>query len=184
MNPPMDWNGNCTFPWKHRACCGPLVPMGLTFAPMIVIALLASGCKSASVTEVRGKTAFGPEFRHRGDSTNEVRYDARQGLELKWDNGWTTGLTYRRRDVDAGSGDNENLFLFEVGYPIWKAPKKENAADKKVAQLEQELQELRAIVQHERSSSVATANQAGMDGSGSFQPAISDLFTVHQTKGE
>lgn len=104
--------------------------------------LPAAGC---ALKEVRGKSAFGPEFRHSGNNgTEEVRYDARQGVEFRWDKGITTGLTYRRRDVDEGSGDNENLFLFEVGYPIWLAPKTEDKLAQRVSELERQLAELRA----------------------------------------
>jgi len=107
------------------------------------IALPGAGCK-ATVQEVRGKTSFGPEFRNRGNNTSEIRYDARQALELRWDSGWSTGLTYRRRDIDGGSGDNENLFLFEVGYPIWKAPKKPDKTALQLEELQKQIEELRA----------------------------------------
>lgn len=100
------------------------------------------GCKS-TVTEVRGKTSFGPEFRNRGNNTHETRYDVRQNIDLKWDNGWSTGVTYRRRDVDEGSGDSENLVLFDVGYPIWKAPKKPDKTAARIEELEQQVQEIR-----------------------------------------
>jgi hypothetical protein len=101
--------------------------------------LLPGGC---ALQEIRGKTSFGPEYRNRGDSTSEVRYDGRQAVEFRWDKGMTTGLTYRRRDVDNGSGDAENLFLFEVGYPLWKAPAKPDKADARIAELEQRISEL------------------------------------------
>lgn len=106
---------------------------------MALLALIG-GCQSSSVTEVRGKTAAGPEFRNRGNNTSEVRYTVQQGIEAKWDNGWTTGVAYRRRDVDEGSGDNENRVLFEVGYPIWKAPKKPDKTALQIEELEQEVQ--------------------------------------------
>lgn len=122
------------------------------------VMLIATGCKTAHLNEVRGKTSFGPEFRNRGNNTSEIRYDARQAVEFRFDNGWTTGLTYRRRDIDGGSGDNENLFLFEVGYPIWKAPKKEDAAARRITQLEKDLQELRDRVAD------LTASGAGASG--------------------
>lgn len=107
---------------------------------------LLPGCK-ANPTELRGKTSFGPEFRNRGNNTQEVRYDARQAFEVKWDNGWTTGVQYRRRDVDDGSGDNENRILVEVGYPLWKAPKKEDkATDRRIQELHEQVEEMRARV--------------------------------------
>ena len=108
----------------------------------LLFAVCPSGC---ALQEVRGKTAFGPEFLHSGtNSTNEVRYDARQGLELRWNNGVTTGVTYRRRDVDEGSGNNDNLVLFEFGYPIWKASKSEDKLPERVEELEKRLRELEA----------------------------------------
>jgi hypothetical protein len=101
------------------------------------------GC-SASLKEITGKTAFGPEFRNFGDNTHDVRYTAIQGIDLKWSNNWTTGVSYQRRDVDEGSGDNENLVLFEVGYPLWNAPKKpEKTAD--LLQIEKLEEELRLL---------------------------------------
>ena len=121
-----------------RAC--PLCLASLTAV------LTLAGCK-ANPTELRGKTSFGPEFRNRGNNTQEVRYDARQAFEVKWDNGWTTGIQYRRRDVDDGSGDNENRVMAEVGYPLWKAPKKEDkATDRRIQELQEQVEEMRARV--------------------------------------
>ncbi len=128
--------------FKRRWMCSPQAVL------VLAVSGYCGGCQKPALTEVRGKTSFGPEFRH-GGTTNraEIRYDARQAVELRWDNGWTSGLTYRRRDIDNGSGDNENLFLFEVGYPIWKAPKKEEkkaeGLQKRVDDLEKELAGLR-----------------------------------------
>ena len=119
-------------------------PCPVVAIPVICIALLGAGCKSASVTEVRGKTSLGPEFRNRGNNTSEIRYDLRQAAELRWDNGWTTGMTYRRRDIDGGSGDNENLFLFELGYPIWKAPKKPDKTAMQIEELQKQIGELQS----------------------------------------
>ena len=119
-------------------------PIGMGVGSLLALCVAVTGCKSSTVTEVRGKTAFGPEFRNLGNNTSEVRYDARQNIELKWDNGWTNGLTYRRRDVDEGSGNNENLFLFDVGYPIWKAPKKPDKTAQQIQNLEEQIQEMRA----------------------------------------
>ncbi len=102
----------------------------------------AAGC---ALQELRGKSAFGPEYRHSGSrGEDEVRYNAVQGLELRWDKGITTSATYRRRDSDDGNGDNDNLVLFEVGYPLWKAKKKEDVLAKRVEQLERELKEMRS----------------------------------------
>lgn len=113
---------------------------------LLTAGCLLSGCK-ARPTELRGKTSFGPEFRNRGNNTHEVRYDARQAFEVKWDNGWTTAVQYRRRDVDEGSGDNENRVMVEVGYPLWKAPKKEDkATDRRIQELHEQVEEMRTRV--------------------------------------
>lgn len=125
--------------YRGKACC-------LSLMGCLLAVALTGGCK-ANPTELRGKTSFGPEFRNRGNNTQEVRYAAQQGFEMKWDNGWTTGVQYRRRDVDEGSGDNENRVLVEVGYPIWKAPKKEDkATDRRIQQLQEQVEEMRARV--------------------------------------
>ena len=123
-------------------------------ALVMAFATLLGGCK-ATVQEIRGKTSFGPEFRNRGNNTQEVRYDARQNIDLKWDNGWTTGVTYRYRPVDDGSGDQEHLTLFEVGYPLWKPVKKPEKSSQRLEELEGELVALRAMVAELRSGAAA-----------------------------
>ena len=107
-------------------------------------ASLAAGCESLGVTEIRGKTAFGPEFRNFGNNTSDVRYTEIHGFEAKLTNNWTAGVLYQRRDVDDGSGDNENLVLFEIGYPIWNNPKDggKSAEEMQIEQLEKELRKL------------------------------------------
>lgn len=132
-----------------------------------IVILLLGGC-NVKPTELRGKTSFGPEFRNRGNNTQEVRYDARQAFDLKWDNGWSTGIQYRRRDVDDGSGDNENRVLVEVGYPLWKAPKKEEkSTERRIEDLQKQVEEMRARVAALRmlgtveESRVAHASDAG-----------------------
>jgi hypothetical protein len=93
--------------------------------------------------EVRSKTKFGPEFRHKGSNrTNEVRWYAQQGFDFKWEKGITTGVTYRRRDVDGGSGDNDNGVWIDFSFPIWKAPKKADALARRVVELERRLAQL------------------------------------------
>lgn len=117
-------------------------PVGLIVA-MILFILPAVGCESGSITEINGKTSFGPEFRNFGNNTQDIRYTAIQGLEFKLANKWTVGMSYQRRDVDEGSGDNENALLFEIGYPLWNAPKPEKTAeDFQIEELERELREL------------------------------------------
>jgi hypothetical protein len=96
---------------------------------------------------------LGPEFRNRGNNTSEIRYDLRQAAELRWDNGWTTGITQRYREVDGGSGDQEFLTLFEVGYPLWKAPKKPDKTAMQIEELQRQIGELQ--------SQLAGANSQG-----------------------
>ena len=102
-----------------------------------VVLLLVSGC---TLQEIRSKTKFGPEFRHSGSSnTNSDRWAAEQGIEFKWDNGVNTGLSYRRRDVDDGNGDNENLVMVEVSLPLWKAESKQSPLIRRIELLEKRL---------------------------------------------
>ena len=102
-----------------------------------------SGC---GLKEIRSKTKFGPEFRHRGiDSTNSVRWYAQQGFDFKWENDLTTGITYRRRDTDNGSGDNDNGVWIDFSFPIWKAPKKSDQTSESVHKLEKRITELEAL---------------------------------------
>lgn len=116
------------------------------FALLVLLMLTCNGCKSVSITEVRGRTAFGPEFRNFGTNTHDIRYYVRQGVEAKLSNDWTTGVMYQRRDIDEGSGDNENLVLFEIGYPIWKKPKEPEKAALQIQDLERELLDLSALL--------------------------------------
>lgn len=121
----------------------------ILLAPLIATVACTSGCKSGGVTEVRGKNQFGPEFQHDGvKRSDQIRYYAGQQIEAKWENGWTTAVTYRYRPIDEGNGNQEQLVLFEVGYPIWKAPKKvektTEGLHRRVDDLERELEGLRA----------------------------------------
>ncbi len=68
-----------------------------------VFLLSLAGC---TLQEIRSKSKFGPEYRHRGSNrTDSVRWYAQQGMEFKWDKGIDTSITYRRRDEDNGNGD-------------------------------------------------------------------------------
>ena len=127
-------------PSRGLRLVSPLLTLSLSVA-----GLLGSGCKTTSLAEIRGKSGAGTEFQHDGlKGTDQMRHYAVQGVEFKWDNGWTTGLTYRLRDVQDGNCNIENLVLFEVGYPIWKAPKKPEKTTERMDKLERELAELRA----------------------------------------
>lgn len=132
-------------------------------------ASLMAGCK-ACPTELRGKTSFGPEFRNRGNNTHEIRYDARQALELKWDNGWTTGLNYRRRDVDEGSGDSENRVMLEVGYPLWKRKKADKTAER-IQNLEHQVEEMQARIAEARGLRVQSQPELAQAASTGERPA-------------
>lgn len=135
----------------------------VALSPLIAVGLFLPGCKSASITEVRGKNQFGPEFRHDGiKRSDEIRYYAGQQIEAKWENGWTTAVTYRLRAIDEGSGNQEHLVLFEVGYPLWKAPKK---PDKTAMQIE-ELQ---------RQIGVLQSQLAGADSQGGHSTRIAKV---------
>ncbi len=105
----------------------------------LLAALLSSGC-SWQLQEIKGKTKFGPEFRDKSGRTSEVRWTTiDQALEFKWDNGWSTGVSYRRRDTDEGSGGNDNRVMFEVSYPLWKIPSKPDDAARRIEELERRL---------------------------------------------
>jgi hypothetical protein len=112
------------------------------------IILALPGC---GLQEIRNRTAFGPEYQHKGtSSTNEVRWAIEQGIQLKWQKDVTTGVTYRRRDIDDGNGDNENRVMFDVSFPLWKAKdKKEETLARRVEQLERRLAALEASMNEE-----------------------------------
>lgn len=158
----------------NRSCESLAAPRSpLNRFAVIIAGMMAGlvGCK-ATISEVRGKTSFGPEFRNRGNNTSEIRYDARQGIEIKWDNGWTTGVTQRYREIDNGAGDQEFLTLLEVGYPIWKPAKKPDKAEQssqRVEEMEHELAALRATVAEMRTepSKERRLAKTGVEGSSS-----------------
>lgn len=134
--------------------------------------LLAGGCnKGISITEIRGKTAFGPEFQNFGNNTSSVRYTAIHGIEAKLYNDWTASVLYQRRDVDQGSGDNENLVLFEIGYPIWKKPKKDvkSAQELQIEELENELRELDGALADGDANSAPPTALAQVSGTGQIE---------------
>ncbi len=117
----------------------------ILLAPLMATVACTSGWKSAGVTEVRGKNQFGPEFQHDGvKRSDQIRYYAGQQIEAKWENGWTTAVTYRYRAIDEGNGNQEQLVLFEVGYPIWKAPKKPDKTAMQIEELQKKVGELQS----------------------------------------
>ena len=115
---------------------------------LLVVVLLLPGC---ALKEVRSKTKLGPEFRHKGsDRTEAVRWTAQQGIELKWEGGVNTGVTYRRRDTDDGSGDHDDGVWLDFSFPLWKAPVKPDTMKEQVEALARRLAVLEAQLQLER----------------------------------
>ncbi len=111
-----------------------------------LLLLLVCGC---ALQEIRSKTRGGPEYRHSGAAdTNSDRWMIEQGVEFRWDNGVNTGVSYRRRDVDDGNGDNENLVMLELSFPLWKAKPKPSQLALRVERLEQKLAELETGTSH------------------------------------
>lgn len=112
--------------------------------------LAGLGC---ALEEVRNRISAGPEFQHRGaNSTDSTRYSVQDGVELKWENGVTTAVSYRRRDTDDGDGNNDNGVWFEVGIPLWKAPKKPDENAKRIVELERRLARLEKNMTQESSN--------------------------------
>lgn len=119
------------------------IKQGLAFG--LVLALLP-GC---TLVEIRSKSKVGPEFRHRGsERTDSIRWYAQQGFEFVWrddhNNKITTGITYRRRDTDNGSGDNDNGVWLDFSFPVWKAEKKADRAVRRIELLERRIAALEA----------------------------------------
>lgn len=94
------------------------MPRGIArFAPALAIpAILLAGC--GGLSEIRHKNAIGEEFRESSDRTS-----IQQGIELSFENGVKTGVSYRYRFNDDDS-DPENGVWLEVSYPLWKKKKK------------------------------------------------------------
>ncbi len=110
---------------------------------MIGVLLLSLG--GCTLQEIRSKSKFGPEYRHKGSNrTDSVRWYAQQGVEFKWDKGINTSVTYRRRDEDNGSGDRDNGVWFELSFPIWNAKKPPDRMARKIEELEMRLAQLEA----------------------------------------
>lgn len=134
----MIW-GQSVFPYKVR-----LVPtLFLCCTGSIAFLLLCSGCE---LQEIRSKNKFGTEWRHKGSNgTDRERYAVQPGFEFKWDNGVTTGVSYRRRDDNDGSGDDDNGLFVDVSFPLWKAKKKEKASETaRIERLEERIAQLEA----------------------------------------
>jgi len=111
------------------------------------------GC---AVEEVRYKNKLGAEWRHTGSNSREdERYTLEPGFDLKWDKGVSTGVSYRRRDVNDGNGDHDDGLFVDFSFPIWKR-KKPDAQAERIEALERGLAELQA----ERSAAFARHDPA------------------------
>ena len=98
---------------------------------------LQPGC---ALKEIRGKSKFGTEYRHSGAKrTNKERWSVQQGFEFKWDRGFSTGLSYRRRDDNGGGGDNDNGVFFDFSFPLWKAKPQPDKSEARIRNLERRL---------------------------------------------
>src|SRR3990172_9561455 len=141
---------------------GSMAPYRHLFGGVVLLALL-SGC---ALEEVRSKNKFGSEWRHSGSrSTAEERYSVEPGFEFKWDKGISTGLSYRRRDIDNGSGDSDNGLFVDVSFPLWKKPKGQAKTAERIEALERRLAELEAA-QAERVAGAFRAAGGGKGGGG------------------
>jgi len=92
----------------------------MRIALMISIALMC-GCNN--LKEIRMKNKFGPEFRTKGagdDSTHDVRYSIEHGYQFVWENGISTDISYRRRDISGGDGGHDNGVRVGITIPIWQ----------------------------------------------------------------
>ncbi|UCE58426.1 MAG: hypothetical protein JSU63_13400 [Phycisphaerales bacterium] len=123
---------------------------------LLAFGLVLAFMPGCTLVEIRGKSKTGPEFRHRGsDRTNSIRWYAQQGFEFVWqddrNNKITTGITYRRRDIDNGNSDNDNGVWLDFSFPIWKAKEKVNRTAQRIKLLERRITALEA----ERSQALA-----------------------------
>ena len=123
--------------------------MAVNVRLMVVCSLLPMLMCGCALQEIRSKTKAGPEFIHAGSSnTNSERWTIEQGIEFKWDRSITTGLTYRRRDVNDGNGNNENRVLVEFSFPLWRKESKQARLARSVRSLEDRLAVLEASTGH------------------------------------
>lgn len=85
---------------------------------MVVGAALLSATGCSTITEVRWRAKFGPEYRSKGgDSPNSTRWTVQTGPQVKFENGWTAGVTYRHRWEDERTDDGVWL---EFSFPLYR----------------------------------------------------------------
>ena len=138
---------------------------------ILILTILVSTSSGCALREIRTKTKFGVEARHTNDDKSDVeRYLVQEALQFKWDNGVDTSLIYRRRDVsNSESGDSDDGVWFEIGVPIWKAPKKPDEVKTRMATLERRVAELEQMLGEPQNS----ASPAKPDRN-SLRPVIAD----------
>ncbi len=136
--------------------------MKKTYLAMLgfLVGLFGSGC-SWQIKEIKGKSKFGPEFRDSGVTDRHVvRWTSLdQEFEFKWDNGWSTILSYRRRDTSEGEGGNDNRVLVGFSYPLWKRPEKPDVTAQRIQALEARLAQLEGAGQKHGDEQVAQRPQ-------------------------
>lgn len=129
------------------------------FPVLVVVLVSAAWAGGCELNEVRLKSKGGVEYRRKNsDKSDAERYLVQEAIQCKWDNGVDTSVIYRRRDVsDSPSGDHDDGVWFEIGIPLWKAPKKADPKDVRIAALEYRLAKLEAALgaQHGEGEAVA-----------------------------
>lgn len=111
----------------------------------IVIAMFSACVEGCALHEITSKSKAGPEWQHKGSgAVDHIRWSMEQGFDFKWDKSITTGISYRRRDVDDGTGDNDNGVWLSLSFPLWKAPSKEEKMARQIEVLERRLAALEA----------------------------------------
>jgi len=110
----------------------------------VIVLLLLGGavlpCAGCGLKEIRSKSKVGAVFKHKGlDRTSSTQWSAQQGLAFTWQHGIKTGISYRRRDIDDGNGNNDNAVFVDVSFPIWKKAKKPSKTKKRLKKLKKRL---------------------------------------------
>ena len=89
---------------------------------IIIIPLLFAGC--SHVTEVRGRINQGTEYWKLGGPVigSDTRAFIQPGVQVTWDNGWTTSVDYQYQVSDFMDLDSIQGVYFGVSFPIWRKP--------------------------------------------------------------
>ncbi len=145
----------------------------------LLVGLLGSGC-STQLKEIRGKTKFGPEFRNAVGRSLERWTSIDQEVEFKLTNGWSTIVSYRRRDVNDGAGGNDNRVLLGFSYPIWKQPEKPDATLLRIRALEERLAQVEGAQQADMSTRPTAAHPRDASGGPDQRPDRSYPFGANR----